>query len=39
LEAEIRENLSYESFQQPDKIADAIRLISAKKLWEEAASN
>ena len=38
LEAEIRENLSYKSFQQPDKIAEAIRLISAKKLWEEVAS-
>jgi len=38
LEAEIRENLSYKSFQQPDKIAEAIRLISAKELWKEVAS-
>jgi RiboL-PSP-HEPN len=38
LEAEIRENLSYKSFQQPDKMADAIRLISAKRLWEEVAN-
>lgn len=38
LETEIRENLRYKSFQQPDKIAEAIRLISAKKLWEEVAS-
>lgn len=35
LENEIRETLSYKSFQQPDKIADAIRLISDKKLWDE----
>jgi len=38
LEAEIREKLSYESYQQPNKIADAIRLISAKELWKEVAS-
>jgi len=37
LEAEIREKLSYESYQQPNKIADAIRLISAKELWKEVA--
>lgn len=39
LESEIRENLSYKSFQEPDKIADAIRYISDKKLWEEVARN
>lgn len=38
LEDEIRERLSYQSFQQPDKIADAIRQISDKKLWDEVAS-
>ncbi|MBD2137040.1 hypothetical protein H6F32_05445 [Anabaena sp. FACHB-1237] len=38
LEAEIRESLSYKSFQDPDKIADAIRLISDKKLWDEVAN-
>jgi transcriptional regulator NrdR family protein len=37
LEAEIRENLSYKSFQDPDKIAEAIRYISDKKLWQEVA--
>lgn len=37
LEDEIRDRLGYQSFQQPDKIADAIRLISDKKLWEEVA--
>ncbi|MEQ9670236.1 HEPN domain-containing protein [Coleofasciculus sp. G2-EDA-02] len=37
LEDEVRERLSYQSFQQPEKIADAIRLISDKKLWEEVA--
>ncbi len=38
LEDEIRERLGYQSFQHPDKIADAIRLISDKKLWEEVAN-
>ncbi|MCT7976631.1 HEPN domain-containing protein [Laspinema olomoucense] len=38
LEDEIRERLGYLSFQHPDKIADAIRLISDKKLWEEVAN-
>lgn len=38
LEDEIRERLSYQSFQQPDKIADAIRQISDKKLWDELAN-
>ncbi|MGB3401724.1 MAG: HEPN domain-containing protein [Microcoleaceae cyanobacterium] len=37
LEDEIRERLGYQSFQQPDKIADAVRLISDKKLWDEVA--
>ncbi|MBE9203566.1 hypothetical protein IQ218_09035 [Synechocystis salina LEGE 06099] len=35
LEDEVRESLGYQSFQHPDKIADAIRLISDKKLWDE----
>ena len=35
LEDEIREKHSYKSFQQPNSIADAIRLISEKKLWDE----
>ncbi|MDJ0511582.1 MAG: hypothetical protein QNJ64_20375 [Crocosphaera sp.] len=39
LENEIREILGYQSFQQLDKIADAIRLISDKKLWDEVANN
>jgi hypothetical protein len=37
LEDEIRQRHSYKSFQQPNNIADAIRLISDKKLWEEVA--
>jgi hypothetical protein len=37
LENEIRENLSYKSFQEPDRIADAIRLISDAKLWDQVA--
>lgn len=35
LEEEIRQRHSYKSFQQPENIAGAIRLISDKKLWEE----
>ncbi len=35
LEDEIQQRHSYKSFQQPDNIAEAIRLISDKKLWEE----
>lgn len=31
----VREKHAWQSFQNPDKIADAIRLISAIKLWEE----
>jgi len=31
----IRQKHSWLTFQYPDKIADAIRLISEKKLWEE----
>jgi hypothetical protein len=31
----VREKHSWLSFQHPDKIAEAIRLISQKKLWEE----
>lgn len=38
LENEIRERHSYLSFQQPDKIAEAIKLISDKRLWQEVAS-
>lgn len=30
----VRERHSWQSFQDPDKLADAIRLISAVKLWE-----
>lgn len=30
----VREKLSWQSFQDPDKLAEAIRLISAVKLWE-----
>jgi hypothetical protein len=34
LEGEVRERHSFLSFQQPDKVADAVRLFSAAKLWE-----
>lgn len=36
-EAEIRERHSFLSFQQPDKVADAIRLFSTVQLWREVA--
>ncbi|TAO05406.1 MAG: hypothetical protein EYR95_02190 [Phormidium sp. SL48-SHIP] len=35
LELEIRQRLGYQSFQHPDKIAEAIRLISNKPLWQD----
>ncbi|WP_433341224.1 HEPN domain-containing protein [Streptomyces sp. CA-253872] len=35
LDEVIRERHSYLSFQNPDKIADAIRLVSTKELWKE----
>lgn len=34
IDAAVRESHSYLAFQQPDKIADAIRLISAVALWD-----
>lgn len=36
-EDEIRKEFSKLSFQTPDNIADAIRYISNKKLWDEIA--
>ena len=38
LENQIRERHGYQSFQMPDRIADAIRLISDVPLWNEVAS-
>ncbi len=34
-EEEVRERHGYLSFQQPDKVADAVRLFSSCVLWEE----
>jgi len=34
-EEEIRKRHSFLAFQQPDKVADAIRLFSPCRLWEE----
>lgn len=31
----VRKKLSWQSFQDPDKLAEAIRLISVVKLWDE----
>ena len=39
LEDEIRQSHSYKSFQSPKAIADAVRLISDRKLWEEVSTN
>jgi hypothetical protein len=36
-ESDIRERHSYLSFQQPDRIADAVRLFSDVKLWQQVA--
>lgn len=38
-EIEVRERHSFLSFQHPDKIADAIRLISGIALWEQVAGH
>lgn len=35
LDSEIREKHGWLAFQQPDKIADALRLITDKELWNE----
>lgn len=35
LDSAVRNSHSFQTFQHPDKIADAIRLISPVKLWEE----
>lgn len=37
LDQAIRDAHSWQSFQQPDKIADAVRLISGVRLWEDVA--
>ncbi|WP_152049995.1 HEPN domain-containing protein [Tautonia marina] len=37
LEEEIRRQHGWLSFQQPDKVADAIRLFCGKELWKEVA--
>lgn len=37
ISSHIRQKHSWLSFQDPDKIAEAIRLISKKKIWEETA--
>ncbi len=36
-DAEIRERQGWQSFQRPDKIADALRLIVTIRLWDELA--
>lgn len=36
-ESDVREKHSFLSFQQPDKIADAVRLFSDVKLWDSVA--
>ena len=38
LEAEVRQRHSFQSFQQPDRIADAVRLFSPVELWNSVAA-
>lgn len=38
VEADIRSQHSFLSFQHPDKIADALRTVTDVKLWDEVAS-
>jgi len=38
LDGEIRAKHGFQSFQHPDKVAEAIRLISSIKLWQEVAN-
>lgn len=38
LDSEIRERHGYQSFQHPDKIADAVRLFSSCELWPSVSS-
>ena len=38
IESEIREKHGYQSFQSPDKIADAVRLFSGCELWPSVAA-
>ncbi len=38
LENEIRARHGWQSFQQPDKVADAIRLVSEIRLWDQVAA-
>ena len=35
IEEKIKHNLSWKSFQHPDKIAEALRIICDKKIWNE----
>jgi hypothetical protein len=35
LDSEIRSRHGWQSFQEPDKIAEALRLVSDKELWRE----
>lgn len=37
-EQAVREHLGYQTFQQPDRIADGVRLIYAGPLWEDVAT-
>jgi hypothetical protein len=38
LDEAVRETHSWQSFQHPDKVADAIRLVTAVKLWQQVAT-
>lgn len=38
IENEIRTNLGWKSFQQPDKIAEALKIVCNKKVWDEVSN-
>ena len=38
IQSHIRKKHSWLSFQDPDKVSEALRLISVKKVWEEVAA-
>lgn len=38
IEQQLKQNLGWRSFQQPDKIAEALKIVCDKKIWDEVSS-
>ncbi len=38
IEQELQQNLSWKSFQHPDKISEALKIICEKKIWDEVSA-